>query len=173
MTRKQISHITLARKKWLRGIYASMYRYLESRAMIDLPYIVSYCSDCRAQRIHVLRVMHLDSCVFECVYCKENKIKGEIKMNIDSFKIFEDIISKNTEEGKEPRIKIYKDFPNVTIPNEKFGNIRMYELKEGAILHDYDFADLLDAEIYFSITNNKGNTLIGVNKERGKTQPEG
>jgi hypothetical protein len=54
---------------------------METGDPMDLPSIVSYCNVCGYKRTHTLVMMKVDSCVFECDYCKQenNKENKEIE----------------------------------------------------------------------------------------------
>ena len=61
----------LRSKKWYSGVRSRVLRFMKSGDLLDLPSIVSYCNICGFQRTFTLVKMNVDSCIFECDYCRQ------------------------------------------------------------------------------------------------------
>ena len=74
----------LRSKKWISGVKSRVHLFMRSRDPLDLPSIVSYCNICGFQRTFSLAIMKVDSCIFECDYCKQiNKETKNMKPKIE------------------------------------------------------------------------------------------
>ena len=89
----------LKRKKWYYDVVEGVHRLKRSRDLLNLPCIVTYCNVCMHQRSHVLVRMYADSCLFDCLYCKQNSIGGKRKMKNE--KKTNESVSKNTDSKND------------------------------------------------------------------------
>ncbi len=100
MTEILISHQMLRLKKWYSSVRSRSLLFMKSGDPLDLPSIVSYCKVCGYQRTHTLSQMKVDSCIFECDYCKQyNKEKEKKNMKTETKN--QDSVINNTESNKE------------------------------------------------------------------------
>lgn len=87
-------------RKWYSGVRSRVHMFMKSGDPLDLPSIVSYCNVCGYQRTFTLVQMKMDSCIFECDYCKQNNKNMETeKMKTKPEE--KDSEENNTESKKE------------------------------------------------------------------------